>query len=101
MSRYRPLEPDRPKLSLEERRLVNAVKRFRRLANLHDASADSALVAYAFGAGKGLAGAEGVRSAAIALETAARATIDPREASGQEPGAGRGSVVDVRSRLLS
>jgi len=84
-----------------ETALANAVKRFRRLANLHDASPDVALVAFAHTNGAALAGAEDVRDAAYKLETAVRATIDPREASGQEPGSGRGSMVDVRSELLS
>jgi hypothetical protein len=100
MSRHQPRPAATPTDPLETA-LANAVKRFRKLGNLHDASADSAIVRYAFGVGKDLIGAEGIRAAAIALETAARATIDPREASGQEPGGGRGAAVEVRSELLS
>ena len=83
----------------EEIALAEAVAQFRKLANLHDACPDRSLVDYAFGAGEEKTGAEDVREAATALETARRATIDPRDAP--EVGSGRGEAVDVRSELLS
>ena len=97
--------------------LANAVKRFRKIANLHDSSHDSAIVRFAFEGGAEFTGSEGVRAAALALdpdrpregvgdaiqalETARRATIDRREASRQGTGAEDGGVNEVRSELLS
>ena len=86
-------------LAAEEIALAEAVERFRKLANLHDASPDVALVGFAHTKGAALTGAEGVRDAAYALETAVRATIAPEEDSAT--GSGRGEAVDVRSDLLS
>ena len=86
-------------LAREEIALADAVARFRKLANLHDASPDVSIIAYAHTKGAALTGAEGVRDAAYALETAVRATIAPEEDSAT--GSGRGEAVDVRSDLLS
>ncbi len=78
-------------LAREEVALAGAVARFRKLANLHDASPDVSIVGFAHTGGAALTGAEDVRDAAYALETAMKAAI----------GSGRGEAVDVRSDLLS
>ncbi len=77
-------------LAAEQIALADAVARFRKLANLHDASPDVSIIAYAHTKGAALTGAEGVRDAAYALETAVKAAI----------GSGRGAAVDVRSKFL-